>query len=74
LFLSVADTVGGASLGVVLTGMGRDGVEGAKAIRQKGGYVIAESSETCVIYGMPKAAVESGGVMRFFRLMSYLNA
>ena len=62
LFLSVADTVGGASLGVVLTGMGRDGAEGAKAIRQKGGYVIAESSETCVIYGMPKAAVESGGV------------
>ena len=62
LFLSVADTVGGASLGVILTGMGRDGAEGAKAIRQKGGYVIAESSETCVIYGMPKAAVESGGV------------
>jgi len=62
LFLSVADTVGGASLGVILTGMGRDGAEGAKAIRQKGGYVIAESSETCVIYGMPKAAVESGSV------------
>ncbi|WP_338077880.1 chemotaxis response regulator protein-glutamate methylesterase [Acetomicrobium hydrogeniformans] len=62
LFLSVADIVGNTSLGIILTGMGRDGAEGAKAIRQRGGYVIAESSDTCVIYGMPKAAVEKGAV------------
>jgi len=62
LFLSVADIVGDTSLGIILTGMGRDGAEGAKAIRQRGGYVIAESSDTCVIYGMPKAAVEKGAV------------
>lgn len=62
LFLSVADVVGDTSLGIILTGMGRDGAEGAKAIRQRGGYVIAESSDTCVIYGMPKAAVEQGAV------------
>ncbi len=62
LFLSIADVIGYASLGVVLTGMGRDGAVGAKAIKQGGGYVIAESSDTCVIYGMPKAAVEQGAV------------
>lgn len=62
LFLSVADIVGDTSLGIILTGMGRDGAEGAKAIRQRGGYVIAESSDTCVIYGMPKVAVEQGAV------------
>lgn len=62
MFLSVADEFGGNAVGVVLTGMGRDGAEGAVALRSKGAYIIAESQETCVVYGMPKAAVESGAV------------
>ena len=48
----------------VLTGMGSDGVEGLRAIRQTGGRTFAESEESCVIYGMPKAAVEAGVVDR----------
>ena len=44
--------------------MGSDGVEGLRAIREAGGRTLAESEETCVIYGMPKAAVEAGVVDR----------
>ena len=60
MFLSVADEFGGNVLCVILTGMGRDGTDGAVALRRKGAYVIAESQKTCVVYGMPKAAVEAG--------------
>lgn len=62
LMASVAKTYGSRSLGVVLTGMGADGVEGLKAIHAAGGLTLAESEETCIIYGMPKAAVEAGVV------------
>jgi two-component system chemotaxis response regulator CheB len=64
LMASVAKVYGPRSLGVVLTGMGSDGVEGLRAIRQTGGRTFAESEESCVIYGMPKAAVEAGVVDR----------
>ena len=59
---SVAKTCGRRTLGVILTGMGADGVEGLRAIREAGGRTFAESAETCVIYGMPKAAAEAGVV------------
>jgi len=62
LMSSVAKVYGPRSLGVLLTGMGSDGVEGLRAIRAAGGRTLAESEETCVIYGMPKAAVEAGVV------------
>ena len=64
LMQSAARTFGGAVLGVVLTGMGADGVEGLRAIRAAGGRTLAESEDTCVIYGMPKAAIEAGVVHR----------
>jgi two-component system chemotaxis response regulator CheB len=59
LFKSVAQ-LGRGCIGVILTGMGDDGVEGARAIRDAGGIVIAESHETAVVNGMPGAAVRAG--------------
>src|SRR5207249_9868942 len=64
LLASAAKAYGARSMGIVLTGMGADGVEGLRAIREAGGRTLAESQETCVIYGMPKAAVEAGVVDR----------
>jgi two-component system, chemotaxis family, protein-glutamate methylesterase/glutaminase len=50
----------GPLLGVIMTGMGKDGLEGLKDIKQKGGVVVAQNEDTCVVYGMPKAAVDEG--------------
>jgi two-component system chemotaxis response regulator CheB len=60
LFQSAATALGRRSIGIILTGMGDDGLEGAKAIRDAGGVIIAESQETAVVYGMPGAAVRAG--------------
>lgn len=54
--------LGGRAYGIILTGMGDDGTAGARAIRAGGGTVIAESEETAVVYGMPRAAVRAGVV------------
>ncbi|MGZ3904855.1 MAG: chemotaxis-specific protein-glutamate methyltransferase CheB [Bacteroidia bacterium] len=68
LMLSVAEVYGNRSIGVILTGMGKDGVEGMKAIREAGGYTIAQNEATCVVYGMPRAAAEDGSVMQMVPL------
>ncbi len=56
------------SLGILLTGMGDDGAEGLLAIRQAGGRTIAESQESCVVYGMPRAAASAGAAERILPL------
>ncbi|NNU79190.1 chemotaxis response regulator protein-glutamate methylesterase [Halovulum dunhuangense] len=58
LFNSVATAVGGRALGVILTGMGRDGAAGMRALHNTGAWCIGQSQESCVVYGMPRAARE----------------
>lgn len=60
LFQSAAEVYGGRVLGVVMTGMGSDGKEGAAWIKARGGSILAESEETCVVYGMPRSVIEAG--------------
>ena len=59
LFESAAKALGPAVMGVVLTGMGNDGVEGARAIRNAQGRVLTEAASSCVVYGMPRAVTEA---------------
>lgn len=60
LFQSAAEVYGAAVLGVVLTGMGSDGREGAAWIKAKGGRILTEAEDSCVVYGMPRAVAEAG--------------
>ncbi len=60
LMLSTVENFSGHVLGVILTGLGNDGCKGMKEVKNKGGRTIAESEETCVVYGMPKSVVEAG--------------
>ena len=60
LFESAAQAVGSAALGMVLTGMGDDGLQGSRAIHAVGGTVVSEAESSCVIYGMPRCVHEAG--------------
>ena len=60
MFASVGATFGCGALGVVLTGMGRDGVEGASRLVACGGSVVAQDEASCAVWGMPRAVLEAG--------------
>ncbi len=60
LMRSTAKVIGGHAVGFILTGMGADGRDGAKELVEAGGKLFAQSEETCVVYGMPKAVTEAG--------------
>jgi two-component system, chemotaxis family, protein-glutamate methylesterase/glutaminase len=62
LFRSVAATAGANSLGVILTGMGRDGADGLLEMRRAGARTLGQNEASCLIYGMPKAAMQAGAV------------
>ena len=64
LFKSVAKNVSCDKLAVILTGMGEDGALGILDIKEKGGFTIGQDKETSVVYGMPRAAYEKGGVLK----------
>jgi len=70
LFHSVARTVGSDALGVILTGMGDDGAEGLLEMRAAGAHTIAQNEASCVVFGMPKEAIQRGAVRQTLPLES----
>ncbi len=60
LFRSVAEVYGPRAVGVIMTGMGHDGTAGCRALKQRGGWVVAQDAATCVVYGMPRGPIEAG--------------
>jgi len=70
LFYSVAQYFGAQAVGVLMTGMGEDGAEGMGAMQRAGGLTVAQSRETCVVFGMPRAAIERGYATRIADLQA----
>jgi two-component system chemotaxis response regulator CheB len=68
LLRSVAEEFRSNAIGVLMTGMGDDGAEGLGAIKKEGGMTLAQNEESCVVYGMPKAAIERGYAVRVVAL------
>jgi two-component system chemotaxis response regulator CheB len=64
LFRSAAEEFGPQTVAVIMTGMGDDGAEGLGTVKAAGGMTIAQSEESCVVYGMPKAAIDRGYAVR----------
>jgi two-component system chemotaxis response regulator CheB len=64
LFRSAATTYGRRAVGAILTGMGRDGAAGMAEMHATGSFTVAQDEASCIVFGMPKAAIESGGVSK----------
>jgi len=73
LFHSVAQEFGPSAIGIIMTGMGEDGAEGIGAIKNSGGITIAQSEDTCVVGGMPRAAISRGFVSKVVPLDALAN-
>ncbi len=65
---SAVEAFDGNAVGVIMTGMGRDGVAGCSELKRRGGYVIAQHDDGCLVYGMPKAVIEAGVADRVLTL------
>jgi len=73
LFQSVASELGSRAIGVLMTGMGEDGAEGLGVLKNAGALTIAQEESSCVVYGMPKAAIERGYAQRVVSLELLAN-
>jgi two-component system chemotaxis response regulator CheB len=74
LFRSVAHVAGKVAVGVILTGMGKDGAEGLRALREAGGTTLGQDEASSLVYGMPRVALERGAVMRQYPLSRMADA
>ena len=74
LFRSLAQSAGPNAVGVIMTGMGNDGAEGLLEMRRAGAYTLAQDEASCVVFGMPKEAIERGAVDRVVNLSSITTA
>jgi len=73
LFRSLADEFGSRGMAVLMTGMGDDGAQGLGAVKAAGGVTVAQSEDSCVVYGMPKAAIDRGFATRVVSLDALAN-
>ncbi|HVO79862.1 MAG TPA: chemotaxis response regulator protein-glutamate methylesterase [Terriglobales bacterium] len=73
LFKSVAEEFGPRGVAVLMTGMGEDGAQGMGAVKSAGGMTIAQSEDSCIVFGMPKAAIERGFAVRVVGLEAMAN-
>lgn len=76
LFSSIADTYGSKSIGIIMTGMGSDGADGILEMKRIGALTIAQDERSCVVFGMPKAAIEKGAidvVLDIDQMIEFLN-
>ncbi len=74
MFASTAKMLGKNAMGIILTGMGRDGAKGLLAMREAGAYTIAQSEASCIVYGMPRQAVELGAASETMDLTNIATA
>ncbi len=74
MMASVVKRFSGNILGVIMTGMGRDGADGLQLIHNAGGYVLSQDEESCVVYGMPKAVVDAGIADEIYSLENLASA
>jgi two-component system chemotaxis response regulator CheB len=74
LFQSVASSAGPNALGVLLTGMGADGAKGLLSMRQAGAHTIAQDEASCVVFGMPKEAINMGAACEVIPLPNIASA
>jgi two-component system chemotaxis response regulator CheB len=68
LFSSAAKILGARAIGIILTGMGSDGADGMLAMKNAGAYTLAQDEATCVVFGMPRVAIEKGGAQKVLPL------
>ena len=68
LFRSAAQCAGANARGIIMTGMGDDGAAGMLEMRRAGAFTVAQDEDSCVVFGMPKAAIERAAAMRIVPL------